>query len=403
MKISTREVNQLSNATKSAASFLLKARDAEGWWKDFYIGRNPCDEWITAYIAAALAVIPDTQASEAAIASWELLKTRSRSTGGWGFNRLIPEDADTTGWVLQLAREVGAGDSELAHNARSFIKEHVQPDGGIATYATDKAIRAYLAESVQLFFQRAREAQLSSPNSSEFVEQFKLFVVKHFQPSLEIPSFITDEMLQSCLITPSRESFHGWCQSHICVSAAIATLPEFRLSLHNYLNITQRHEGNWLCYWWIDHEYATALAAEALATGNEKKDQICVERAVAWGIRRLSPEGFVSNSMHPEGSPFATACCLRLLLLNSVNEEVKAARTAATRWLLQQQNSDGAWSSSAWLRIPHTHDIDPNQTSGWIYGGMFNGSIIVDQHQVYTTTTVMLSLQKALSLILTQE
>ncbi|NMG08664.1 hypothetical protein [Brasilonema sp. UFV-L1] len=392
--VETEKLNQLSDAIKAATTFLLEAKDPQGWWQDFYLGRRPSDEWITAYVATALAALPDTRVRDIVMETWELFKSRCRPTGGWGFNVLIPEDADSTGWVLQLANAVGAGDSEFAQKARVFVREHLQPDGGMSTYASDKAIRAYLTESVQLFLKQVQQDQMNGAGNSELAQQFKVFVIKHLQPDSKVSIPVTDEAFQAGLSTPPCESFDGWCQSHVCVTAAIAALPEFRPLLCDYLINNQTSEGNWLAYWWTDSEYATALAAEALMAEDKLANQSRIDRAVSWGMKRLSPQGFVSNTEHPEGSPFATAWCLRLLLLDKMDEEVKAAKNAVMRWLLEQQGSNGAWISSAWLRAPHTHDTNPNQTAEWIYNGKFNGSVLTDRHQIFTTTTVMYSLQK---------
>ncbi|MCP6757185.1 MAG: hypothetical protein NHB32_00120 [Fischerella sp. CENA71] len=337
--------NQLSNAINAAVTFLLNAKNPEGWWLDYDTVAGPSDEWVTAYVSTMLSIVPEDHVFKTVRQAWELLKTRShRPTGGWGYNFVVSGDADTTGWALQLARAVNQSSSEQVQQAKAFLATHQRSDGGMATFASEEVIRPYFAN-------------VYSKN-------------------------------------PLKQTFEGWCASHVCVSAAIATLPEYYTNLHDYLKATQTPQGNWQCYWWFDHEYATALAAEALASGGQATDQSCIDRAIAWAVQRLSPQGFVATFNHPHGSTFATALCLRLLLLDTVNPEVITARVTATQWLLEQQQTSGGWISSAWLRKPYTNDINPEQFTQWEYHGKGEGSVILDQNSIFTTATVVHSLQK---------
>jgi hypothetical protein len=342
----SKQISQLRESIDAAVTFLLEARTSQGWWLDFDLAPGPSDEWVTAYVGTMLATVPDSRLSEAVSHAWELLQSRcQRPTGAWGYNYFTPGDADSIGWALQLAEAVGASNSERAQQAKAALATHQRPNGGMATYATDEPIRAFIAAS-------------------------------------------------------PHQTFEGWCGSQTCVSAAIAALPEYRFLLHDYLKATQTSEGNWQCYWWSDHEYVTALAAEALAACGQVAEQFCIEQAVAWGVKRLSPQGFVATQDHPDGSPFATAWCLRLLLLDKADTEVQAAIAAATHWLLGQQHLKGAWISSARLRVPYPNDRNPNQFTQWIYHGKIQGSLVFDQHSTFTTATVINSLQKAAEMFL---
>ncbi len=351
-KILYGETRKLNNAIDGAVTFLLEARNPQGWWMDYNLGDfGFSDEWVTAYVGTTLAKVPYAHVSEDVMNTWKLLKTSCRSTGGWGYNTTNPGDASSTGWVLQLAEAVDAYNSEQAQQAKGFVTAHIQPNGGIAAYAKDKTVRDF----------------------------FKV---------------------------PPQISTEGYCQAHVCVSAEVAALPEFRLRLQDYLKATQTSQGNWLCYWWHDHEYATALAAEALVACGQAANQSSIDQAVAWGVQRLTPQGFVATSDLPDGSPFATALCLRLLLLDTVDPEVKAARSAATQWLAEQQRTNGAWIPSALLRFPYPNDRDPNQFTQWVYNDLSNrkrgkiaGSVCFDENSIFTTATVLYSLQKAAELI----
>ncbi|WP_099068204.1 prenyltransferase/squalene oxidase repeat-containing protein [Nostoc linckia] len=325
---------------ESAVTFLLTARNSEGWWIDFHLAAGLSDEWVTGYVGTMLANIPDSRVSKAVSTAWNLLNSRRhRVNGKWGYNRLPPGDADSTGWVLQLARAIGESNSERARQAMQSLADHKRPDGGICTYESEESIRAFI----------------------------------HASPEI---------------------GFAGWCGSHTCVSAAIAALPEYRFQLQDYLRSTQQNDGSWLAYWWQDPEYVTALAAEAIAACYPNSD--CITNAVAWGMNRLSSQGFVATSDCPSGSPFATAWCLRLLILRRQDTAVQAAIAKATDWLLAQQQPNGSWISSARLQVPLPDDLNPNKFNQWIYHGTIQGSVVFDKYCVFTTATVLQALHRSL-------
>ncbi|QLE40178.1 hypothetical protein FD723_06735 [Nostoc sp. C052] len=334
----------VTQSLQAAITFLLTSRDSQGWWTDFHLGAGLSDEWVTGYVGTTLAsdsaIAVDPQALDAAQTAWTLLQARRhRITGLWGFNRFPPGDADSTGWVLQLAHALGEPQSERVQQALQSLREHWRSNGGVSTYGSAEAIRSFIYAAPE-------------------------------------------------------QSMEGWCGSHICVSAALAALPEVRDQLLDYLHSTQNSEGSWSAYWWHDLEYSTALAAEALAVSDDSSEAIA--NAVQWALQRLSPTGFIATNDHPLGSPFATAWGLRLLLLGKP-EQTEAAIAAVIRWLLTQQQLDGSWESSARLRVPFPDDLDPNQFDRWVYHDKIEGSLNFDQHHVFTTATVLQALFKAKS------
>lgn len=346
-------IDQLNKAVETAVTFLLQARNAQGWWEDYNFPQAASigDEWVTAFVGTMLDVVPDSRIPDALKQAWELLKTRDhRPTGEWGYNGILCADADTTSWALKLAQKVGASNSERAKQATAALTTHLQPDGGLATFCFEP-IRAYI----------------------------------------KVPDL-------------SEVSFAGWCNtSHVCVSASAAALPELRSRLHDFLITTQTSEGYWEGYWWCDNEYTTGLVVEALAASSQAVDQSSIDRAVTWALKRLNPQGFVATSKHPNGSTFATAWCLQILAFNPDNPKIKAARAAAIQWLLEQQKPNGTWSPSGYLRIPFPFDCNPNQFPNWRYfdeiaeddNKRFEGSIIFDHNSIYTTASVVNALVKA--------
>jgi hypothetical protein len=72
-----------------------------------------------------LANIPDSRIPEAVSDAWNLLLSRHhRLSGKWGYNKLPPGDADSTGWALQLAASIG--EINLLLYCKLYIKQRLE-------------------------------------------------------------------------------------------------------------------------------------------------------------------------------------------------------------------------------------------------------------------------------------
>jgi hypothetical protein len=317
----------LPAAITAAADFLVAAR-VRGWWRDFTGDADWVtgwgDEWVTAYVGAALAATPHDAGRAAAQEAWRLLVERRQPCAGWGYNRFGPVDADSTAWGARLAAAIGAVGSWPARNARATLAQHVLSDGGITTYRATAC-------------PRPTEEHLTPPNGSNA----------------------------------------GWCRtSHACVTAGAA--PIVGEPALDYLRTAQSADGNWRGYWWGDDEYATALAAEALAATGRPDDALCVTAAAEWAGARVGDDGAIGDS------PFATALGLRILELDGGAQE-PAER--AHRWLLDRQEADGGWRASARLQNPRPDITDPSSRPP--------AAATIDEARTFTTATVLTALARS--------
>jgi hypothetical protein len=213
--------------------------------------------------------------------------------------------------------------------------------------------------------------------------------------TIGIATYASDGPIRRFINLPPDRSLRGWCGSHPCVTAAVGALLDFYPQVRPYLRAVQGDDGSWRSYWWCEDEYATCLGAEALARSDEAEDAPRVERAVGWAGEHVNHAGFVATDKHPEGSPFATAWCLRTLLLAHDPVAVREPVQAVTAWLVGQQRPDGCWTPSARLRVPQPDDEHPDRYQGWVYGGRIQGSVVFDQRAIFTTATVLKALQMA--------
>jgi squalene-hopene/tetraprenyl-beta-curcumene cyclase len=326
-------------AIDAAIDLLLGARNQGGWWRDFFDRGRPAhmdgplmgstsDEWVTAYIGAALATVADPRATAAAAHAFDLLLTRRQETSGWGYHAAIPPDADTTTYVLRLARRLGAPEGDRLSSARRFVTSLIGPSGGVSTYGRDA--------------------------SRPLAEFFRV-----------------------------EGSYDGWCAAHTCVTAAAATL-DFGPHLLEYLRRAQRTDGSWSGHWWDDDEYTTARATEALAPHDEHRG--AMRSAVTWAMGRIRADGAVWSRAHAGESAFATALALQVVLTDRTPGEAERKAVArAERWLISQQRADGSWEPSARLRIPAIGMIDPLASPDTTF-------TYVDDEALFTTATVLAAL-----------
>jgi hypothetical protein len=328
--------DELGNAIHQSITFLLEARNAAGWWYDFPGEKGGSDGWVTAFVGALLAHVSESRARQAVQHAWSLLNNRLPDLKGWGYSRWLPVDADSTAWGLRLAAAAGFKESERAQQARQVLALHLLPNGGLSSY---------------------REEALPHPINT-----------------------------RGRLFYGSRD---GWCRTaHTCVTAGAAVLADERP--RDFLRLTQRDDGSWKGYWWEDAEYSTALAAEALAETHRTTDRTRIESAVEWALQRIGSSGAVYSVCHGGESAFATTWCVRILTLSSNAARVREPLERAVQWLLQSQLKNGAWPSSAWLRVPFPDVIDPDIGSHALY---------LDEVGVFTAVIAVNALEAARSFL----
>ena len=302
-------------AIDAAAAFLLSARNQAGWWLDYDgFSEGPADEWVTAYVALALHDRGRADARHAATRAWQLLTARARS--GWGWNFLQPADADSTIWGLRLAAALDQSATAAARDATRFLRQHVHADGGIATYRRD--------------------------------------IYAHWSDGK--------------VVNPA------WYDSHACVTAAAAHVPDLGPGLCAHLRDVQQADGAWRGYWWRQPYYTTGLAAEALAATGRADDADRVARAAAATRAVLEQDGAIAALGE---RPFDAAWALRILLLTPSDRFDPVERLADL--LRSVQHADGSWTASAALAIPNRQ-----------------GDIVqaIDNRRCFTTATVLTALAR---------
>lgn len=124
-------------AVLRGVGYLQSIQRGDGAFVDYEdVPVGPSDQWVTAYVGAALAAVGATGGVPAATqmagraADW---LTHARTyAAGWGYNAITGPDADSTGWAVAL---LDALDRPVAAADRAFLAAHwVARGGGMATY-----------------------------------------------------------------------------------------------------------------------------------------------------------------------------------------------------------------------------------------------------------------------------
>ncbi|MCA9051326.1 MAG: terpene cyclase/mutase family protein [Planctomycetaceae bacterium] len=320
-----RDSDVLSQSIAAAVNFLLDARNREGWWQDFSTTYGAADEWVTAYVGSALTSADHSGAQRAARDAWRLLCSRREADDGWGYNRFVPPDADSTAWALRLAQAIGESETDRARAARRFLNQHLLRGNAVTTYLEDR-LRAFAG-------------------------------------------------------TPPG-SLDGWCRTpHDCVTAAVAEVTEIGDSVGHYLQKQQQPDGAWNGYWWFDDAYTTALATVALAKRDNRRRRQIVQAAARWAAERIGPDGAARCPLADLPSAFATAACVRILLNGPPSGGVTESLDSAARWLFDAQRLNGSWLSSAYFAFPAPSVTDACNA--------VNVPSVLDSDGIFTTATVL--------------
>lgn len=246
---SIRTVNAIERSLRAASGWLGSTQSRSGAWSDFWTPSGMSDEWVTAYVGAALATATYPPSRAHAHAAWHYLAASQRREGGWGYSAAVPCDADSTAWALILQQRLDQGDTNSVRQGLHFIST-ARVAGGISTYPDNPNIRRYVSA------------------------------------------------------VPARD-FSGWTNPHACVTAVAAQLTALQPVLLGDVLAAQQPDGSWQSYWWFEDAYATAMSVTALAGAQNPRAKAALKRAGEWASRRLDRE--------PEPSSFALSLLLLTL------------------------------------------------------------------------------------------
>lgn len=277
-----RSAATMEAAAERAAQFLIAERRQDDFWRDFRLVNGESDEWVTAFVGYALVTSGAALPAGLTAQTVSALLRRQRPEGGWGYNRISPADSDSTAWALRFLGAADYSGPEM-DSARAFLLSHLRAEGGLSTYAETTSLR--------------------------------------------FGGIATDDS--------------GWRSGHLCVAANAAGL--IGEPLVGHLLSSQGRDGAWSAYWWRGDAFATALAAESLATAD------------AAGERRARAAGWARRRAASASGAFDRAWLIRILAMGDAEDRAQARAMALA--LAAEQSLDGGWDSSAEMLFPDPAEI----------------------------------------------
>jgi len=316
------------------------------------------NQWVTAYVAHCLArAVPGSPALAPAITY--LLRTEL-PTSGWGFNRHVPPDGDSTANAVYFLARYGRDfldPSDLLRCAHTLASFQSEGDGGFVTY-------------------KARPAR----------------------PGEEKPAFMYESS--------------GWTISHLSVTslAAVALLAfdlasadgvfrPYRQRAAEFIRKTQEASGYWEDHWWQDRVYGTYWAARFLATNPPEVGQDDVarlERAKDWLAQVVHTDGAWGNGLDGDAAAFYTSLAVSTLLLETgcgvplaLESRFASLARRGLECLLEMQEQDGGWPTVSMLLTPVPEVVVP-----WESQHPSSHQAVPDQNRLFTTATTLVALAR---------
>jgi squalene cyclase len=338
-------VADLDRAIRGAVETIIAKRGKSGLWADFRTEAGHSDEWVSGFVLCALAC-SGTKYS-ILLPTIEALLTRQRRSGGWSYNRSIPADCDSTGWVLMAMAMVPNLAPSVADRAIGFVKAHQDGStGGFATYSAGDGI----------------ERVIGTPPQAVIDGWF------HAQPC------VTGLALRSLL-----------CHGEPLLSPTVRSAGDYLLRQRNQSMV-------WPSYWWKGYTYSTYLCLEALSLAG-RLGMDAAQPTLRYILAQQHEDGGWVDSPADDSEVFATAFCLMSLLLFPERDAMPAAARGAG-YLLRQQQADGSWPTAPILRIPSplAERLPGMTTASWRAIERGTNVTIEDLDSIYTTSAAIWAL-----------
>jgi hypothetical protein len=120
---------ELERSLRLGVSFLKKRQRADGVWKGFLLPPGAATTWLTAHVAWVVEDVPALD--DACRRACRYLESVGPDDGGWGYNRRVGVDSDSTAQALLVLHRFGR---DVPGFLLDVLLAAQGPDGGFATY-----------------------------------------------------------------------------------------------------------------------------------------------------------------------------------------------------------------------------------------------------------------------------
>jgi hypothetical protein len=333
---------RISDAAADACDFLVKAK---GVYEDFMAFGETLPIWVSAYVGAALEEWQRPSSKIKGIKKNRRLPdllqrmrqwlASEKQQIGWPCLKNVPEDADTTAWVVSFLASTGMLNEKEKQELVTLVLGFQQEDGGFFTIP----------------------AQGRSG--------FQSYGMSH----VEVTAVAVDTLLKL-----------GVAPSHEPVTKAI-----------DFIKKGWGKDRIWEAFWWDGQMYATFYSTRALLRTGYALSEADVMNMSESILQKQATDGCWGRDLAGKNLAFETALALRtLMLIGITTPEQKKALARGVVWLLNFQNRNGSFDSRPMLRIPNAGDLNPWENKQWQQGsGTGLGVLVADHNSYFTTATVL--------------
>lgn len=124
----------LEQSIAASLDFILALQSANGSWTDWALPPGRSSPWTTAYVGYKLRGLPQHLKAKAApqiLAASQWLLDNAFTDGGWGYNRAVGSDADSTSFAMLYLASAG---QPVPGAAYTHLARYQGSDGGFSTY-----------------------------------------------------------------------------------------------------------------------------------------------------------------------------------------------------------------------------------------------------------------------------
>lgn len=251
----------------------------------------------------------------------------------------MPEDADTSTWVLEFLLGMGPGERPLAREAAARLLEYRRADGSFGTY-----IPGALGPGADGYHDR----------------------------HVEVTAVVVCLLIRAGLTGPGDE----------VVTKAL-----------DYVRSMRFDDGLWHAYWWDGQMYAVYHCLRALKAGGATFDEREKGRVVEAVLARRGADGAWGEVSCGKNKAFETALAIKALMLLDPSSAGGEAVAGGVTWLLNQQAADGGFYSGPMLRLPARGEREPWLRQQWTPDTIYGFGVLGrDEKRFFTTATALSAL-----------
>lgn len=342
----------ISHAGQRAAEFLRGRYKPGVGFADFMMAPGLLPVWVSGYVGVALSewLKSDAGGRAGRRPLRQMLRRmadglkKKRGTGGWAPSDVMPEDADTSTWVLSFLLNSGPGERPEFGEAVDALLEYRRADGSFGTY-----VPGALGAGAD----------------------------GYYDSHVEVTAVVVDVLLKAGL-DPRDEIIRG----------ALA-----------YVRAMQEDDGLWQAYWWDGRMYATYYCLRALKAGHDSPEGQARDRIIGAIRARQGADGSWGETTFGKNKAFETALALKSLMLLDPPLAAEETVQSGITWLLNHQAADGGFYSGPMLRLPAREEKEPWLRQEWTPDTVYGFGILGrDEKRFFTTATALSTLCDFLAL-----